>query len=198
MGRIQTFDTQVVVQAARDVFWDKGYEATTVAELVAATGLNRSSLYHAFGDKRGLFEQAVDDYLDTVIRPRLRPLLAGDSGEVALLRYFEGLRTAVAALPPEAPRRGCLLVDCATGLAGYDEAARMVVDGYRAELSDAIRAALNAIPGAVATSPRRDDQVSALSSLSISAMVLARVNREEAIALLTTAIGLTRIWTVVG
>ncbi|OIQ92361.1 HTH-type transcriptional repressor ComR [mine drainage metagenome] len=183
MGRNQTFETTTVVAAARDVFWGQGYEATSVADLEEATGVNRSSLYHAFGSKRGLFDAAVQDYLDTVIRPRLRVLTGSTAGRLGLLAYVDGLRSAVQALPDDSPRRGCLLVNCAAGLAGHDDAARAVVDDYRVELTAALGHSL-----AVAGVPDEiDEGAIILSSLTISAMLLARINREAADLVLGTA-----------
>ena len=186
MGRTQGFDTTTAVRAARDVFWQHGYDGASLSDLEAATGLRRSSLYHAFGSKRGLFDAAVEDYLTTVIRPRLAPLVAPGTGTTTLLGYFTSLHAAVAALPDDSPRRGCLLVNSTAGLAAQDEAARDVVDGYRSELTAALRTAL------AAGHPRMDGSAldstaRVLASLSIGAMVVARINQPEALALLETA-----------
>lgn len=203
MGRLQTFDSTTVVQSARDLFWAVGFDGASLAGLEAATGVNRSSLYHAFGSKRGLFDAAVSDYLDTVIRPRLRGLWADDAGQRALLDYFDGLSHAVATLPDDSPRHGCLLVNAAAGLAAHDEATRAVVEAYRAELAAALR---NAVVGATGTARRSapdqgardrariDERVRTLASLSMSAMLLARVNRDESAALLATAADQVRSW----
>lgn len=208
MGRLQTFDSTTVVQSARDVFWDLGYDGASLADLEVATGLNRSSLYHAFGSKRGLFDAAVADYRDTVIRPRLSSLQADAAGRAELLAYFDELRDAVGRLPLDSPRRGCLLVNCATGLAAHDEPAREVVEAYRTELAAALR---NAIVGAGEVAARRSDEGSAvrmdehtddrtdervrtLASLSMSAMLLARVNAAESAALLLTAADQVCAW----
>lgn len=186
MGRTQTFDTTAVVRAARDVFWEHGFDGASLAALEASTGLNRSSLYHAFGSKRGLFDAAVEDYLTVVIRPRLAPLVGPQTGTAALLGYFTSLHAAVAALPDDSPRRGCLLVNSTAGLAAQDAAARDVVDGYRAELTAALRTALGAgHPDLAAAALERTSRV--LASLSIGAMVVARINQAEALALLSTA-----------
>ncbi|MBD7949504.1 MULTISPECIES: TetR/AcrR family transcriptional regulator [Oerskovia] len=205
MGRSQSFDTTTVVQAARDVFWDQGLDGASLPDLERATGLNRSSLYHAFGSKRGLFDAAVDDYLDTVIRPRLRPLVAagqdapgqGSAGSPeagrAVVTYFDRLASAVGQLPSDSPRLGCLLVGCATGAAGHDEALRAAVDAYRAELTDALVGALRAADPALA-----DDVVEQrarlLLSLQLSALALARVNQDEAVAMLHAARGQAAEW----
>jgi len=197
MGRLQTFDSTTVVQSARDVFWDLGYDGASLADLEAATGVNRSSLYHAFGSKRGLFDAAVADYRDTVISPRLRGLQADGAGRRELLAYFDELREAVAALPLDSPRRGCLLVNCATGLATHDEPAREVVEAYRTELAAALRNALAGGPDentAQNTAQTTDERVRTLASLSMSAMLLARVNAAESAALLSTAADQVRAW----
>ncbi|TFC78202.1 TetR/AcrR family transcriptional regulator [Cryobacterium sp. TMS1-20-1] len=195
MGRLQTFDSGVVVQAARNLFWDKGFDGASLAELEAATGVGRSSLYHAFGSKRGLFDAAVTDYLETVIRPRLAGLRAGPRDSSALLEYFAGLARATVTQAPDSAQTGCLLVNCAAGLAAHDEPTRAVVEGYRIELTDALRHALEsaAAPSASA-SEAVDERVRTLASLSLSAMLVARVNRDEAIALLNTASNQVRIW----
>lgn len=186
MGRPQSFDTTTAVRAARDVFWQRGFDGASLTELETSTGLNRSSLYHAFGSKRGLFDAAVEDYLTTVIRPRLAPLVGPATGTDALLGYFSSLRTAVAALPDDSPRRGCLLVSSTAGLAAQDPAARDVVDGYRAELTAALRTALAAGHPALGD-PTLDSTARVLASISIGAMVVARINQPEALALLETA-----------
>lgn len=193
MGRTQEFDTVQAVQSARDVFWDRGYEATSLADLEAATGVGRSSLYHAFDNKRGLFDAAVQDYLDTVIRPRLRVLAAAENGRDGLTAYFGGIAAVIASLPADSPRRGCLLLNSAAGLAGHDEALRLVVDDYRLELTNAVADALRlarpeADPADVAAEARL------LTSLSVSALLLARVNGEEAVAILGIAVDQVARW----
>ncbi|TFD11661.1 TetR/AcrR family transcriptional regulator [Cryobacterium sp. TMT1-2-2] len=195
MGRMQTFDSGVVVQAARNLFWDKGFDGASLAELEAATGVGRSSLYHAFGSKRGLFDAAVTDYLETVIRPRLAGLRASPRDSSALLEYFAGLARATVTQAPDSAQTGCLLVNCAAGLAAHDEPTRAVVEGYRIELSEALRHALeNAAAPSPSAAESVDERVRTLTSLSISAMLMARVNRDEAIALLATASNQIRDW----
>jgi len=187
MGRSQAFDTTTVVQAARDLFWDKGYDAVSLSDLERVTGLNRSSLYNAFDSKRGLFDAAVQDYLDTVIRPRLQILDAEPDGQLALITYFTGLGAAVEAFSGEPAQRGCLLVNSAAGLAGHDDALRAVVESYRLELSAALARAL-ARPPASLESHAVDIHSRLLTSLSISALLLARINATEARAILDSAV----------
>ena len=61
-GRPREFDQAAVIDAAMDVFWEHGYEATSAEKLCARTGLGRGSLYNAFGSKRQLFEESLRLY----------------------------------------------------------------------------------------------------------------------------------------
>ena len=61
-GRPREFDEDEVLQASLRVFWEKGYEGTSLSDLMAATGLTKSSLYKAFGSKEALFWRVVERY----------------------------------------------------------------------------------------------------------------------------------------
>jgi AcrR family transcriptional regulator len=62
MGRPRGFDEDAVLEAAMRVFWEKGYEGATMADLIEAMGINRSSMYTAFGDKESVFHRAMERY----------------------------------------------------------------------------------------------------------------------------------------
>ncbi|NUR84214.1 MAG: helix-turn-helix transcriptional regulator, partial [Nonomuraea sp.] len=62
MARTREFDTDAAVERAMDVFWSRGYAATSIQDLVEATGVGRGSLYAAFGSKEGLYEAALLRY----------------------------------------------------------------------------------------------------------------------------------------
>ena len=191
MGRTQGFDTDEVVRAARSVFWERGFEEASVPELEAATGLRRSSLYHAFGSKRGLFDAAVQSYLDEVVRPRLAPLRADVVAPDALEGYFTGLRAALSDARTISARSGCLLLNAAGAPIARDEAVREVIADYRAELLRAMRAGADARwPHAV--SARRSGQADVLVSLLVAALVLARVDSVQSVATVDAALALVR------
>src|ERR1700724_4481395 len=63
MGRPRSFDIDGALDGALHVFWRKGYEGTSLSDLTNAVGVNRPSLYAAFGDKKALFRKALDRYL---------------------------------------------------------------------------------------------------------------------------------------
>jgi AcrR family transcriptional regulator len=64
LGRPRSFDTDPALDRALQVFWRKGYEGATLSDLTKAVGVNRPSLYAAFGDKEALFRKALDRYLN--------------------------------------------------------------------------------------------------------------------------------------
>src|SRR2546422_11461457 len=64
MGRPRAFDVEKALDLALRVFWEKGYEGTALSDLTEAMGINRPSLYAAFGNKEALFRKALDRYAD--------------------------------------------------------------------------------------------------------------------------------------
>ncbi|WP_072690940.1 TetR/AcrR family transcriptional regulator [Rhodococcus marinonascens] len=193
MPRTQDFDTAEVIGKVRDLFWDKGFEATSIPEIERVTGLNRSSLYNAFTSKRGLFDAAVEDYLGGVVRPRLRILTDEPTHPDDVVRYYRSLAEALTELPGDSPGRGCLLLNSAAGFAAHDDTQRAVVDAYRHELSAALTHALRAFDPDM-TPDLLEHRARLLTSLSVSALVLSRVNRFEAVAVVNTAIAQLEEW----
>lgn len=119
-GRPRQFDEHAVLEAALAVFWSYGYAGGGLDALGAATGLSRSSLYRAFGDKRGLFLAVVDHYAQTRIAPLLDALDAAplDSG---LEVFFEGLARLGAG---DGTQSGCLVSCVLSDAAGADPVLR--------------------------------------------------------------------------
>lgn len=74
MGRPREYDRDDVLEKAVDLFWLQGYKASSVTDIIRATGLNTASLYKEFGDKDGLFEEALDHYRWHIIGPRTQIL----------------------------------------------------------------------------------------------------------------------------
>lgn len=189
MGRVQTFDRDAVTRAAREVFWEHGYEAASVPVLEEATGLKRSSIYHAFGSKRGLFDAAVENYLDEVIRPRLQPLKMEIVQPDALKEYLTGLRTALTRGGSFVASNGCLLINSAGSHIGHDEAVREVVAGYRHELKTSIARGVRAkYPRK--PEPQRESLAEAVTALVVAAFALTRVDNAGAVASLDAGLGL--------
>ena len=127
-GRPRGYDPDTALRQATETFWDQGYAGASLDDLSAATGMNRPSLYGAFGDKQALFRTALDAYMeqsrqimtqafraDGTVRQKLERVY-----HAALGRYLSG----------EVGGRGCFLVSAGLGQAVVDpEVRQMVADG---------------------------------------------------------------------
>ncbi|MEU7908553.1 TetR/AcrR family transcriptional regulator [Actinoplanes sp. NPDC049118] len=149
MPRPRTFDLDVAVRAACDVFWRRGYEATSLADLEQATGLNRSSLYQAFDSKHGLFQAAVRQYLDEVAAPRLAALESPGAGLAELAAYLRGFGASLRA-GAAAGSRGCMVVNAIAEVSDRDAWLRERGASYQNRI-------LEAVAGALRTADRRGE-----------------------------------------
>ena len=75
MARSKEYDRHDVLQKAVGLFWQKGYKASSMADIVRETGLNTASMYKEFGDKDGMFEEALDHYRQHILSPRIQMLI---------------------------------------------------------------------------------------------------------------------------
>lgn len=116
MGRPRAFCREQALDAAMEVFWRKGYEGATLAELTRAMGINPPSLYAAFGNKEGLFKASLDRY-SARIEAYLRDILSAPTAREVASRMLH--RKADYLTDPANPP-GCLYVQ--GGLACGDEA----------------------------------------------------------------------------
>ena len=107
------FDEEVVVDRAMKVFWAKGYEATSISDLVDAMQINKGSLYNAFGSKKALFTRALLKYDREFRQGALEELEALDSPLLAIRTLFDSLIEESRA---DKQRKGCLLVNTALDL----------------------------------------------------------------------------------
>ena len=134
MPRNKEFDSTLAIRAARDVFWERGYSATSLAQLEAATGLSRSSLYGSFLSKRDLFDRAVESYIADVVDPTLGRLETGNSGRDELIQHFLRMSQFFRNAPRRLATRGCLLLNTAMELSALDQAAANEVRAYRSRV----------------------------------------------------------------
>jgi AcrR family transcriptional regulator len=133
-GRPRTFDADAVLDKARAVFWNLGYAATSLDDLAAATGLNRPSLYGAFGDKHALYIAALQRSRDESIRAMGQALAANQPlREVLGIIYSAAIRIYRAG---DAGQRGCFLVGTAVTQAVDDPEARDLLARFVAESDD--------------------------------------------------------------
>ena len=127
MARPKAFDRAQALLAAMQVFWVKGYEATSLEDLLAAMKIGRQSLYDTFGDKRALFMEALGQYRELTDAYLRGCLTDAPTVKAAFQRLF----MQVVDEPEAHQRRGCLLINSAVELAPHDPATAKVVVAYQ-------------------------------------------------------------------
>jgi AcrR family transcriptional regulator len=140
VGRPREFEADQVVEAAGDLFWERGYEMTSIADLEKKTGLDRSSLYHAFGNKHALFESALDCYVKVNLEDRLAGMRVEEAGLKAVADFFTGMAEAFRSDPRT--RRGCLMVNSVAELGSRDPKVLRAAIAYRERFREAFATAL--------------------------------------------------------
>ena len=139
MGRPRLFDLDGAVTSALKVFWERGYGATTPAELLAAIGVGKGSFYNAFESKHALFEKALRRYGDDRVAGLARSF--ADSGPLS--QRVKGYLERLAA--PEnvkALRRGCFAANTAAELGRRDPVATKIVRGTFERMENVLEATL--------------------------------------------------------
>ncbi len=121
-GRPRAYDPEVALAKATDTFWAQGYAGASLDDLSAATGMNRPSLYGAFGDKQALFSAAIDAYMDNSRAAMVRAFRAGGTLRQALERVYRAALERY--LPGDTGGRGCFIVSAGLGQAVVDPAVR--------------------------------------------------------------------------
>ncbi len=179
MARPREFDEAVVLDAAVQCFWNRGYEATSVRELVEKTGIASASLYNAFGDKRALYQRALDHYVEESIAARIRR--CEDMAPHAAIGAFfaEVLKRSL----NDPDRKGCMLVNAALDVARHDPDFRHVVAGVLVRIEAFFRSRIEAgqADGTVTRSFPADTLARHLLGVLMGVRVLARIRPEPAL-----------------
>jgi AcrR family transcriptional regulator len=149
MVGIRQFDEDKVLADALDLFWRKGLRATSMLDLAAATGVQRGSLYNAFGDKEDLFLLAFDRYAARFLETA-RKSLDAPAADVALARFLDA---AIASMTVGLPPRGCLTTKTATDSDLIGDAVRGKVRDLLDTLETEINTALSAHAGQLVLPP---------------------------------------------
>ena len=133
------FDEQAVIATALDVFWRKGLHDATMQELAAATGVQRGSLYNAYGDKEAIFLRAFDQYTGQFLETARNALAHGDAAG-RLHNFFD---VVIANMTSGSPPRGCLTTRTALDATISSTAVRQRVQGLLRRLEQLIGGAMS-------------------------------------------------------
>ncbi|KAF6581147.1 TetR/AcrR family transcriptional regulator [Paenibacillus jamilae] len=132
MVRPREFDEDQALDAAMRIFWEKGFEATSLSDLTSKMGIQRPSIYAAFGDKKQLFEAALRKYTQShaaYVRSRLQ---SNSSVKEAFYNFFGGV---VAEEYEDGPNRGCFCINTMVELAPHDEKFEILTREHQMYLS---------------------------------------------------------------
>lgn len=173
MGRPREFDIDDAVRQAMEVFWDTGYQDTSLPDLLSGMGLARGSLYKAFKDKKSLFLLALERYDQDVVAVAVGILTDRQvvDGWERICTLFEGPVDGAR----QGNRRGCMLCSAAAGPASFDHDIASAVQEILARMRDAFASALTASGRhRDLDEPSRLELASALTTQYIGLQVLAR------------------------
>jgi TetR/AcrR family transcriptional repressor of nem operon len=139
MVGVRQFDEQELIATALEVFWRKGLHDATMQDLAAATGVQRGSLYNAYGDKEAIFLRAFDQYAEQFLAAAANALAEGDAA--ARLKTF--LDMIIVNMTIGSPQRGCLTTRTALDAAMSSPEVRQRVQGLLGRLEQVVSKAIS-------------------------------------------------------
>ncbi len=174
----KSFDEDEAIGKAMKVFWQKGYEPASMADLIAGTGITRGSLYNAFGGKQQLFVRSLQKYDKDHRRAMLAELEAMDDPVRAIAALFDGI---VAETISDAEKKGCFLINTASDLATHGEQVNRIVRNGLRELEAFFRRSIEVAQARKHISTSLDAEATAkgLMAMIVAIRVLGRGTCEE-------------------
>ncbi|SFF17010.1 TetR/AcrR family transcriptional regulator, transcriptional repressor for nem operon [Paenibacillus catalpae] len=132
MARQREFNEEKALDAAMQLFWEKGFEATSLSDLTSRMGIQRPSIYSTFGDKKGLFEAALRKYTSSHAAYIRTNLQNNSSVKEAFRAFFENM---VAKEYEKSPNWGCFCINSMVELAPHDEKFEILTREHQMYLS---------------------------------------------------------------
>jgi TetR/AcrR family transcriptional repressor of nem operon len=127
MPRHRAFNPDDLLDGALRLFWEKGYEATSMRDVVARTGVNQFGIYHLYGDKHGLFLAVLDRYRDTIVEAVFGIVERPEASIAEIRAYFNSL---VQHHSVTMPAMGCLMASSMAEHAADDAGIRERVGSH--------------------------------------------------------------------
>ena len=140
-GRPREFDEVDILQRLVNLFWDKGYEATSLSDIVTTTGLKKGSLYSLFGGKHDMYMKSLAYYNREYVQAACKGLTNTASG-LPRERLDVFLSSPIKALSEDNDQRGCFLCNSAAEMVKYDSEVRQSVAKAHDDMLRALKAVL--------------------------------------------------------
>ncbi|MEC0247880.1 TetR/AcrR family transcriptional regulator [Paenibacillus chitinolyticus] len=193
MVRQREFDEDAALDAAMRLFWEKGYEAASLTELTARMGIQRPSMYAAFGSKKELFEAALRSYTQAHAARVRAKLQSRASVKDAFRALFEGI---VADEYEGSLNRGCFSINTMVELAPHDEKFEILTREHQLYLSvifqETIERGIRAGELDTALEARGTAQALLVSLIGLTVMLKSRPDRQFADNTVKTVLTLLR------
>ncbi|GMQ81015.1 MAG: TetR/AcrR family transcriptional regulator [Rhodothermia bacterium] len=136
MARPREFEAETALDRAMNLFWTKGYCATTTRDIVDALCLGRQSIYNAFGDKESLFGRCLEWYEKSILDPRFEELERKGASKPEIVRF---VAHAVEFYDLQRPRKGCMITNTAVDASMIIPVAAAKSKAYMDRLSSGFR-----------------------------------------------------------
>lgn len=169
----KSFDTDLAIDKATKVFWAKGYEATSLSDLLSATGINKGSFYNAFGSKKQLFTESLLKYDRENRKMILAQLEELNDPVTAVNTLFDGL---IVQSQSDKEKKGCMLVNTAIDLPNHDPDTEAMVKKGMADFEAFFKQQIELGQSNGSISKKVDSETTskALLALVVALRVLAR------------------------
>ena len=171
MARPRSFNPDETLDLARDVFWQKGFQSTSLDDITAATGLAKPSLYAAFGDKNALFLKVLDRYHERIIANAQRILNEGPSARGAIERWLTGFVPFCSGVRGS---RGCLSINTAADGTSDQKEVRKKVERFNRKLEELLRKRLRADRAQFSDAFDPDSAARTIMAIYFGLMVMAK------------------------
>ena len=171
MARPRSFDPDEALDLARDVFWRKGFQSTSLDDITAATGLAKPSLYAAFGDKNALFLKVLDRYHQRIVANAERVLKEGPSAREAIGRWLTGFIPFCSGVRGT---RGCLSINTAADGASDQKEVRKRVERFNRKLEELLSNRLRADRAQFSDAFDADSAAHTIMAIYLGLMVMAK------------------------
>lgn len=186
MPRPRAFQENLTLSRAMRVFWEHGYEKTSIRHLESATGVRASSLYNTWGGKENLFRQVLDYYIEGIVQRRIDTYLRSGDPVTGIRRFFE---TTFDYLDRDRDPLACLLTNTAQELGRRDPAVQEQLARGMDRVETAFRTALERAPNRLPPGRTPDDLARNLAMGLQGILVTSRVTPDrERLQALTDAI----------
>ena len=171
MARPRSFDPDEALDLARDVFWQQGFQGSSLDDITAATGLAKPSLYAAFGDKNALFLKVLERYHARIVAQAERIINDGPSARDAVHRWLTGFVPFCSGVKG---KRGCLSVNTAADGAAEQKEVRKRIESFNRKLEELLRDRLRADRRQFADGFDPDATAHTIMAIYTGLMVLAK------------------------